>query len=608
MKKQIHLWLSYICTMITIITMAFHFSCGSRTNLINSKKEIDHVKHQIFKETSEALEKAKAENVPLLSPNNFTKANKFYKNALKKYNKGNSLQTIKEDLKHSMDHINAAFEATKLSRVVLEKLLKMREEIITLNVKKNDTDLFLKAEKKFKDAAMKIEDGDVKSAKSIAKDAEKKYRELTIEVLKKDVLADARKRFKEAKDTIPKESSRRANAELDKTEDFIKDQKGTEFAIGELFVEVDTQIKQALITAGINVAIAEPLNLIHNIKDKCIRPVSSLSIPTITKLGDVSANNAKDKDNPPIFSFAVIEIEIQDFDLDVPPEIKIFDETTNQLIDSLTFKHTWGPCLWEKIPLRIPIFLAYDTNPWNNVNQEPDSRISRIELHMPLLNHVETVYAKLKEGIFVVPVFWHNIAESGTNGAVYVDNQDVFDLFWTAPTIKGYVQGAIATDVNTIWAQADIQFRLINTNVPFSKNSIPTHIAYPPDKSSAIGSYCGVEWKTNFNSPGAVDIYAVYNLKNSACAWGIGNCWAQGFVLIKADNPKFLDPGFSGSSASLQAELVAHEFGHYLGGLGHEATVYNNLMYGGLGDWKLEQYQIDQVRNTIKKRGYNEKK
>jgi hypothetical protein len=625
MKKQTYIRLPLVFTTMVIVVMAFNFGCGPGPGRVSPKQETDQVKEQIFKEAKEALQKAQAEDVALLSPKNFTRANQFYQKALEDYEKRGSLKKIRENLKRTMDHIGAAFEASKISRIVLEDLIQMRGETIALEIPKYAADAFSKAEQKFREVAIKIEDGDVKSAKSIARDAEKEYRRTVIEVLKKVVLADARKRFKENKDTIPKESFRKAKAELYETEDFIKGQKGTEFAIGELFNEVDTQIKQALTIAGINVAItsskpdtyikydiktyydklAKPPYPDIYIKDKCLRAVSSLNIPMITKLGGISANNAKNKNNPPTFSFAVIEIEIQDFDLDVPPEIKIYDETTNQLIDNITF-YPRGPCLWKRITARMPIFLAYDTNPWNNVNQEPDSRISRIELHMPLLNHVETVYAKLKEGIFVVPVVWHNIAESSTNGAVYVDNQDVIDLFWTPPTIKGYVQGAIVTDVNTIWAQAGIQFRLINTNVPFSKSSIPTHIVYPPDKSSVMGNSGILGWKANFNSPDGVDIYAIYKVKYSEDFWGIGNCFGQGHVLIKADNPKFLDPGFSDNSAAARAALVAHEFGHYLGGLGHEATVYNNLMYGGLGDWKLEQYQIDQVRKEIKKRGYNE--
>jgi hypothetical protein len=345
-------------------------------------------------------------------------------------------------------------------------------------------------------------------------------------------------------------------------------------------------------------------------EDVCLKAIADLTTPKIGKVGGIPAANAKDKTNPPAFKYAVIELEILDYDKNAPPIIKVFDEQTNQPLDTVEFRPLRFPCEAPIPKLIVPIFLAYDSDPWKNTDKEPAERITRIELHMPVLNHVETAYAKLNKGIFVVPVFWHNVAESSRNGEVYVDNQDVVDLFWKQP--KEYDSAIPAPDVNSIWGQAGVQFRLLNTSVPFHLASIPTQVVESPDKSSA--SDCLVGWTKNLSDKEGVDIYAVYKLTSGgADVHGIGNCFAQGHILLKAGNPNFSNPG-----SPTDPTTVAHEFGHYLGGLCHVDQAYcqqqhnadpgNNLMTLFLSGWKLEPSQIAQVRQQIKYKGYNEKK
>lgn len=280
MRKQTYSRLPLLFTAIVVIVMAFNFGHDLRLGSFSYAQEPNQVKKQIFKEVKEALQRAQEEGVPLLSPNNFAKANEFYQKALEDYDKGERLEKIRENQGHAMEHIDRAFETAKLSRVVLERMLRLREETLNLEFLKyragitrphyfkgqllTEKDFLDKqsyhipeAEQKFRDAAMKIEDGDVKSAKSIARDAEKEYRRTVIEALKKDVLADATKKLEDTKDTIPKETFRKAKAELDEMTNFIEAQKSAEFAIGELITEVDARIQQALILVDIEKAATE---------------------------------------------------------------------------------------------------------------------------------------------------------------------------------------------------------------------------------------------------------------------------------------------------------------------------------------------------------------
>ena len=161
-------------------------------------------------------------------------------------------------------------------------------------------------------------------------------------------------------------------------------------------------------------------------------------------------------------------------------------------------------------------------------------------------------------------------------------------------------------------AQANIQFRLINTSVPFILYSIPTHRLQDPDKSYSFDCVPNPDWTLDYRSTKGVDIYAVYKLScnNDPNADGCGGCFAQGHILIRAGNPNQQDPGFTDkfNTPNSRALLVAHELGHYLGIPGHRDDLCDNLMTKGLNGPNLVQEQINQTRNFIKSHGYNENK
>lgn len=339
------------------------------------------------------------------------------------------------------------------------------------------------------------------------------------------------------------------------------------------------------------------------ITDNVLKPTSDLVNPTIGTVAGGKAKDAKNPSNPLTSPYAIIELEIINYDRNAPPIIKIFDEKSNQLSDMVTFAPL-TTTIEPPINLKVPLCLVYDKTPFDNPNKEPEARISRIELHMPALNYSESAYVKLydvkhKWGIFVVPVYWHNVAESGNNS--YVNNQHVIDLFWTPPTGKHY------NDVNSIWTQAGIQFRLLNTSVPFRLVDIPTHVLEPPHKSYAEDCL-KPKWMKNLDHPEAADIFTVYDLiDNTASVHGIGNCRNYGYILIRANDPNLSNPGFTDKyyTPEGRACLIAHEFGHFLGYLPHETSHFDNLMLPGANGSKLKDYQVKLVRDRLKKYGYH---
>ena len=246
MKKQNYIWLILVFISMLFFHLTFNAGYDSIFDGICYAQEIDPAKEQIFKEAEEALQRAEAEDMTLLSPSNFTKANEFYHKALEDYEAEENQEKVRENLQRAIEYVDTAFGKAKLSKSVLESLIQTRKEAKALDIPKSAAYIFSKAESMFGEAAMKVEDGDLASARSIAKNTEKEYRVAVIEALRKLALADARNKLKNIEHTIPQESARKAKAELDKTESFILAKKATDFAIGKLIAEVHTRIQQAL--------------------------------------------------------------------------------------------------------------------------------------------------------------------------------------------------------------------------------------------------------------------------------------------------------------------------------------------------------------------------
>ena len=257
---------------VSLLTLAISF-CVLFIKVASSQ-ETDPVKELIFKKVQQSLQKARDGNMQLLSPNNFAKADQYYQKALKDYENEKNLKIIKENLYQVVKYINSAYETSKISRIVLESAIQMREELKGLdnyaesnffkdkpqqkrNFQKEFTHNSLKADRKFSEAARKIEDGNLKSARFMAKDAEKHYRKTAIEVLKKGVFSEAKKKLKDLKKSMLNDTYRKAEAELEKMENFLDKQKKFDFIIKDLLNKVNDRIQLAFSTTGLKINIAK---------------------------------------------------------------------------------------------------------------------------------------------------------------------------------------------------------------------------------------------------------------------------------------------------------------------------------------------------------------
>jgi hypothetical protein len=214
-------------------------------------QETASVREALFEEVDAKLVEAASGNLETLSPKRFQEAKKRCAEAEKKYAEGKALKDIEEEIDRCLAELNGAFEAGKLSQVVLEEPIRLRQQLIESEIPLSQSNKFRDAEKKLREAGEKVEKDDVKGARNKGTEAAKKYREATVEGLEKTELKIAEDRLKKARGNIEKDTYKEAEQLLKQAEKMLDQRKKEDFDIAELINQIRMEINKALSTAGL---------------------------------------------------------------------------------------------------------------------------------------------------------------------------------------------------------------------------------------------------------------------------------------------------------------------------------------------------------------------
>ena len=178
----------------------------------------------LFQETDAAFERARDAEAPLLSPQNFSQAEKYLQRAESGLEKNRSIERIKEDLLEANRYLRAADEAGKLARVTFPTTLQSRTAALTAQAARLAPEQWEEAEEKFRRAASALEDGNVNRARDYSGDALSVYRAAELTAIQGAILNEARKLIAKARDerveryapkTLGRAEALVARAELD---------------------------------------------------------------------------------------------------------------------------------------------------------------------------------------------------------------------------------------------------------------------------------------------------------------------------------------------------------------------------------------------------------
>ncbi len=171
------------------------------------------IKTSLFKDATESMQNAKKNQADVLSPNNFAKAMDFYQEAEKDFQQGRNLEDIRRKLKAAIAYFGRANEVRKLAEVTFVSTIKSRNDAINADAPTYAAKEWEEAEKKFAEAAGKLEDGNVNSAKRKAAEAETEYRKAELNAIKTNYLQETWQLLEQAqkmkvKDRAPKTLAR----------------------------------------------------------------------------------------------------------------------------------------------------------------------------------------------------------------------------------------------------------------------------------------------------------------------------------------------------------------------------------------------------------------
>ena len=160
----------------------------------------DDLRDTLFTQTDDALKAANQARANILAPKSYAQAAEAYRSAEDKLRRGRSIESIKSDLDDAAKALRLAVDATRLANVTLTSAIQARDDAEAANAKTFATNEWRRAEERFASAAMRLEDGNVNSAKSRARDAEELFRTAELAAIKANYLDETRRLISQAKD------------------------------------------------------------------------------------------------------------------------------------------------------------------------------------------------------------------------------------------------------------------------------------------------------------------------------------------------------------------------------------------------------------------------
>lgn len=157
------------------------------------------IRAQLFSKVDASFAAARDAKADVLAPENFERAMKYYRSAEKRFSQNRGLDDIREHVSQAEQYLRKAMDATRLAEVTFSSTLQARSDALSANAAKYATDAWGRAESEFKSAALKLEGGNVKSARKLAGRATPLYREAELIAVKENYLSGARNLIEQAK-------------------------------------------------------------------------------------------------------------------------------------------------------------------------------------------------------------------------------------------------------------------------------------------------------------------------------------------------------------------------------------------------------------------------
>lgn len=146
----------------------------------------------LFRDAKQVMEQAQSGKADVYSPTQYETALKYYERAEEDYDKGRSLEDIRDRLKMAEVYFARAVETTKLFKSNFPDCINARDDALAAGALEQRAEEWMEAETVLEDAAKTLEKGNLKGAGTKAKNAESLYRKVELEAVKANVLDETR--------------------------------------------------------------------------------------------------------------------------------------------------------------------------------------------------------------------------------------------------------------------------------------------------------------------------------------------------------------------------------------------------------------------------------
>jgi outer membrane protein OmpA-like peptidoglycan-associated protein len=209
-----------------IIALFFLGACGGSNLEVKQISMSENPTEQIEQINSldNDLKNARNNQIDVLSPQWFAKAEKSFNNAIKDHNRGAALSDILKNIAQSRAELKRAEDFAKVASTSLSKVINERKLARASGATKMGKD-YVKVEGQFLDLMRSVENNKLKSARKKEAKVINSFRQLELRAIKEQALGEVRKLLKQAK----KENARKfapdsyalATNKLEATDAFI---------------------------------------------------------------------------------------------------------------------------------------------------------------------------------------------------------------------------------------------------------------------------------------------------------------------------------------------------------------------------------------------------
>jgi OOP family OmpA-OmpF porin len=241
---------------------------------------------------SSDISQARMEQLNILSPNGFKKAESAFFSAQKDLEKGNEITDIRKSVMESRDHLQRAEEIATISRTTLTDTLKAREMARSAGATKFEKE-YRQVENNFLDLTRAIERDNLSYAQDNRSKVIERYRELEVRAIKEETIGEvrtliARAEALDARKIAPL-SYNQAVEQVNATDAFIS-------ANPYAKEEMHTMAREALFKANRLVVITEQSNRVKEMKPEEIVLVMEKHLHTISAA--IGAQDMRDQGYP----------------------------------------------------------------------------------------------------------------------------------------------------------------------------------------------------------------------------------------------------------------------------------------------------------------------